>query len=59
MDGAEQIPVEVRYVPGGHGLDVVEISILLQVPSCCLTVPNGQVGCAVVVGVEHVPDAVK
>lgn len=38
---------------------MVDISILAQLPSGCLTVPNGQDGLAVVVGVEQIPEAVK
>lgn len=57
--GAEQIPVAVKNVPGGHGRGVVDISTLPQVPSGCRTVPNGQDGLGVVVGVEQTPVEVK
>lgn len=57
--GVEHVPDAVRYVPGGHGRGVVDISTRAQVPSSCLTVPNGQEGLAVVVGFEQIPEPVK
>lgn len=57
--GAEHIPDVVKYVPGGQGRGVVGVSILAHEPSGCLTVPNGHEGRGVVVGVEHIPEAVK
>lgn len=38
---------------------MVGVSTLLQVPSICLTVLYGHGGLGVVIGAEHVPDAVK
>lgn len=57
--GAEHIPELVRYVPGGQGRGVVEISSLLQLPSGCLTVSYGHGGLGLVEGVEQIPGAVK
>lgn len=57
--GVEQIPDDNKYVPEGHGRAVVGVSILIQLPSGCLTVPYEHGGLAVVVGVEHSPEPVK
>lgn len=59
VDGEAQDPEGVKYVPGGQGRGVVEISFLAHVPSNCLIVPNGHAGIGVGVGAEQIPDAVR